>query len=47
MPRDDPPADAPVSFVTWRQWTGTEPLRPSGLIGPVRLQKVLTMPVAR
>ena len=47
VPRDEPPADAPVSFVTWRQWTATAPLRPSGLIGPVSLHKVVTTPVAR
>jgi hypothetical protein len=37
VPQDAPPADAPVSFATWRQWDGTEPLQPSGLIGPVML----------
>ncbi len=38
--QDAPPADAPVSFATWRQWDGTEPLQPSGLIGPVTLRLV-------
>jgi hypothetical protein len=38
VPLDAPPADAPVSFATWRQWDGTEPLQPSGLIGPVTLR---------
>lgn len=35
---DAPPQDAPVSFATWRQWTGDEPLQPSGLIGPVTIR---------
>ena len=38
--QDAPPAEAPVSFATWRQWDGTEPLQPSGLIGPVTLRVV-------
>ncbi|MCX6907295.1 MAG: glycosyl hydrolase family 43, partial [Verrucomicrobia bacterium] len=38
VPQDAPPADAPVSFATWRQLDGTEPLQPSGLIGPVMLR---------
>lgn len=36
--RDAPPADAPVSFVTWRHWHGNEALQPSGLLGPVTLR---------
>jgi hypothetical protein len=36
--QDAPPADASVSFATWRQWAGDEPLLPSGLIGPVMLR---------
>lgn len=36
--QDAPPAGAPVSFATCRQWNGDEPLQPSGLIGPVTLQ---------
>ncbi|MBI5685890.1 MAG: hypothetical protein HZC54_12525 [Verrucomicrobia bacterium] len=40
VPQDAPPADAPVSFATWRQWVGTEPLQPSGLIGPVTVSSV-------
>jgi hypothetical protein len=46
VPRDAPPPGAPVSFATWRQWTGKEPLRPSGLIGPVTLQVVTKTPVS-
>jgi hypothetical protein len=40
VPQDAPLADAPVSFATWRQWDGNEPLQPSGLIGPVTLRAV-------
>lgn len=38
--RDAPPADAPVSFATCRQWKGDEALQSSGLIGPVTLQSL-------
>ncbi len=38
--RDAPPADSPVSFVTWRHWTAEDPLPPSGLLGPVTLQRM-------
>lgn len=38
--QDAPPAGAPVSFATWRQWDATDPLQPSGLLGPVSLLKV-------
>jgi hypothetical protein len=38
VPQDAPLADAPVSFATWRQWDGNEPLQPSGLIGPVTMR---------
>lgn len=41
VPQDAPPADAPVSFATWRQWDGAEPLQPSGLLGPVILRAVM------
>jgi hypothetical protein len=43
VPKDAPPADAPVSFATWRQWDGTEPLQPSGLLGPVTISPVKTV----
>jgi len=43
VPKDAPPADAPVSFATWRQWDGTEPLQPSGLVGPVTIRPVKTV----
>jgi hypothetical protein len=43
--QDSPPADAPVSFATWRQWQGTEALLPSGLIGPVTLRTTLEIAV--
>ena len=43
VPQDAPPADAPVSFATWRQWDGTEPLQRSGLIGPVTARAVKTV----
>jgi hypothetical protein len=36
--QDAPPADAPASFATWRQWKGDEALLPSGLLGPVTLR---------
>lgn len=36
VPQDAPPPDAPPSFATFRQWDGSEPLLPSGLVGPVR-----------
>lgn len=36
--QDAPPAGAPVSFATCRQWKGDEALQSSGLIGPVTLQ---------
>jgi len=45
VPQDAPPADAPVSFATWRQWDGTEPLQPSGLVGPVTIRPVKTVTV--
>ncbi|MFZ2639670.1 MAG: glycosyl hydrolase [Verrucomicrobiia bacterium] len=38
VPQDAPPADAPVTFTTWRQWDGTEALQPSGLLGPVMMR---------
>lgn len=40
VPHDAPPQDAPVSFATWCQWTGDEPLQPSGLIGPVTVRTI-------
>ncbi len=46
VPQDAPPADAPVTFATWRQWAGTEPLPPSGLLGPVRLVPVTRTPAS-
>jgi hypothetical protein len=45
VPKDAPPPDAPVTFATWRQWQGTEPLQPSGLIGPVTLLTIQKVPV--
>ncbi|MCX7006124.1 MAG: hypothetical protein NTY53_02555, partial [Kiritimatiellaeota bacterium] len=45
VPQDAPPADAPVTFVGWRQWKGDEPLLPSGLIGPVTIRAVAVGPV--
>ena len=44
VPKDAPPPDAPVTFATWRQWQGNEPLQPSGLLGPVTLQTVAIIP---
>jgi hypothetical protein len=46
VPQDAPPAGASVTFATWRQWDGTEPLPPSGLIGPVRLVPVTRAPAS-
>ena len=43
--KDAPPPEAPVTFATWRHWQGNEPLQPSGLIGPVTLRTVETIPV--
>jgi hypothetical protein len=37
VPQDAPPSGTPVTFAAWRQWTGDEPLQPSGLVGPVSL----------
>lgn len=45
VPQDAPPADAPVTFTTWRQWDGTELLPPSGLLGPVTLTVAERKPV--
>jgi len=45
VPQDAPPADAPVTFTTWRQWDGTELLPPSGLLGPATLIVVERKPV--
>ncbi|MFA6543714.1 MAG: glycosyl hydrolase [Limisphaerales bacterium] len=45
VPQDAPPAGAPVSFATWRQWNGSEALLPSGLIGPVTLRVISRTPV--
>jgi len=38
VPQDAPPAEAPATFATWRQWEGKEALPSSGLIGPVTLR---------
>lgn len=43
--KDSPIAGAPVTFATWRQWTGDEPLQPAGLAGPVTLQVVARKPL--
>lgn len=45
--RDAPPADAPTTFTTWRQWFGDEPLQPSGLIGPVLLRTAVRVDVTQ
>lgn len=46
VPRDAPPTGVPVTFSTWRQWTGEEPLQPSGLIGPVSLRAAVSSEAA-
>ena len=33
------------TFTSWRLWKKTDPLRPSGLLGPVRLCPVVAMPL--
>jgi len=34
-----------LTFTSWRLWKKTDPLRPSGLLGPVRLYPVVAMPM--
>lgn len=39
LQRDQPSPAGRVAFTSWRLWRKDEPLRPSGLLGPVRLIK--------
>lgn len=46
MKRSEPrPAKQRVAFTTWKHWAKDSPLRPSGLLGPVRLLTLEKVPV--
>ena len=39
------PATARVAFTTWKHWKATDPLMPSGLLGPVTLRPARLVPL--
>jgi len=40
------PQPSRITFTTWKHWTAGDPLRPSGLLGPVTLRCARLVPVS-
>jgi len=40
------PQSSRVTFTTWKHWSADDPLRPSGLIGPVTLRPARLIPIS-